>query len=46
MRHTRAHLIRVVLEGIACSLCHALEPLQAAGVAADQIMLAGGIAKS
>jgi xylulokinase len=44
--HGRAHLARAVLEAIAFSLRHALEPLQAAGVVMDRIVLAGGLAQS
>jgi xylulokinase len=44
--HGRAHLARAVLEGIAFSLRHALEPLQTAGVAVERIVLAGGLAQS
>lgn len=44
--HGRAHLARAVLEGIAFSLLHALEPLQQAGVRPTMIILAGGLARS
>lgn len=43
--HGRAHIARAVLEGIACSLRHALEPLRDAGVAIERIGLAGGLAQ-
>ena len=44
--HGRAHLARAALEGVAFSLRHALEPMQAAGVAVTRIVLAGGLAQS
>jgi xylulokinase len=44
--HGRAHLARAVLEGIGFSLRQALEPLQAAGVTVERIVLAGGLAQS
>lgn len=43
--HDRAHLARAVLEGVAFSLRQALEPLRAAGVRTDRILLAGGVAR-
>jgi xylulokinase len=46
LEHGRAHLARAVLEGIACSLRHALEPLLAAGVEPDRVILAGGLART
>jgi xylulokinase len=45
MDHGRAHLARAVLEGIAFSLRHALEPLQEAGVRPARAILAGGAAQ-
>lgn len=44
--HGRPHLARAVLEGVAFSLRHAYEPLQAAGVRATRLVLAGGAARS
>ena len=44
--HGRPHLARAVLEGIAFSLRHAMEPLQQAGVQTTTIVLAGGLALS
>ena len=44
--HGRAHIARAVLEGIAYSLRHALEPLQEAGVRPERIILAGGLARA
>jgi xylulokinase len=46
LEHGRPHLARAALEGVAMSLRHALEPLQAAGVRADRVILAGGLARS
>jgi xylulokinase len=43
--HSRAHLARAMLEGIAFSLRHALEPLYAAGVRPERVILAGGLAR-
>ena len=43
--HERAHLARAVLEGIALSLRHALEPLIEAGVHVRHLILAGGLAQ-
>jgi xylulokinase len=44
--HGRTHIARAVLEGIAYSLRHALEPLQQAGVRPEHIILAGGLARA
>ncbi|HWE61264.1 MAG TPA: FGGY family carbohydrate kinase [Chloroflexota bacterium] len=44
--HGRPHLARAVLEGIAFSLRHAMEPLEQAGVHPTTIILAGGAAQS
>jgi xylulokinase len=46
LEHGRPHLARAVLEGIAFSLRHALEPLETAGVAVQRVILAGGLAQS
>ncbi len=46
LEHSQAHLARAVLEGIAFSLRHALEPLQEAGVRPTSVILAGGLAQS
>jgi xylulokinase len=46
LEHGRPHLARAVLEGIACSLRHAMEPLLAAGVEPDRVILAGGLARA
>jgi xylulokinase len=46
LEHGRAHLARAALEGVAMSLLHALEPLQEAGVQAERVILAGGLAQS
>lgn len=43
--HGRPHLARSVLEGVAMSLRHAQEPLLAANIAIDRIILAGGAAR-
>lgn len=44
--HGRAHIARAVLEGIAYSLRHALEPLEAAGARPERVVLAGGLARA
>jgi xylulokinase len=46
LEHGRAHLARAVLEGIAFSLRHALEPLHEAGIRPTTVILAGGLAQS
>ncbi len=46
LEHGRAHLARAVLEGIAFSLRHALEPLNEAGARPSTVILAGGLAQS
>lgn len=43
--HGRAHLARAVLEGIAFSVRHALEPLRAAEVRPRRVLLAGGLTR-
>jgi xylulokinase len=45
-RHTRAHMIRAVLEGVAYSLRDCLEVIRASGVTIDQIRVTGGGARS
>lgn len=40
--HTRAHLMRAALEGVAFSLKQGLEALEATGVAVTELRLAGG----
>jgi xylulokinase len=40
--HRRGHLLRAALEGVACALREALEALEAAGVRAPELRLAGG----
>jgi len=44
--HKRAHLIRSVFEGITYSLRDALDAIRAMGVAAEEVRLVGGGAKS
>ncbi|RMD97270.1 MAG: xylulokinase, partial [Calditrichaeota bacterium] len=46
LRHTRAHLIRAVMEGVTYSLCDCLELMQARGVKIEQIRASGGGARS
>jgi xylulokinase len=46
LEHGRAHLARAVLEGIAFSLRHALEPLHEAGARPATVILAGGLAQN
>jgi xylulokinase len=43
---TRAHLIRAVLEGVACSLAETVAAVRACGVTAESIRLSGGGARS
>jgi xylulokinase len=45
-RHTRAHLIRAVLEGVAFSLRDCLGVLREAGVAPSEVRVTGGGARS
>ncbi len=45
-RHTRAHLVRSVLEGVAFSLRDCLDVVRASGVAVDNIRATGGGARS
>ncbi|MES1025486.1 xylulokinase [Gloeocapsa sp. BRSZ] len=42
LHHTRAHLMRAALEGVAFSLKQGLEAITATGVAVTQLRLAGG----
>lgn len=44
--HTRKHLIRAVMEGVAYSLCDCNEILQEMGVKAERMMACGGGGKS
>ncbi|MDR7438377.1 MAG: xylulokinase [Armatimonadota bacterium] len=46
LRHTRAHMVRAVLEGVAFGLRDAFEILRAMGVAAREIRVSGGGARS
>ena len=46
LRHTRAHMVRSVLEGVAYGLRDSLEIFQAMGVNPTQIRLSGGGARS
>ena len=45
-RHTRAHLIRAVMEGVAFSLLDGLRVLQAMGITITQLRITGGGARS
>src|SRR5581483_1029743 len=45
-RHTRAHLTRAVMEGVAYSLADSLDLMAALGVSADEIRATGGGARS
>jgi len=45
-RHTRAHVIRAILEGVAFSLRDGLEIFKAMGVASQQIRASGGGGRS
>ena len=42
LTHTRAHLYRAVLEGIACGTAHAFEALAEAGAAPRRVLAVGG----
>ena len=44
--HTRAHLLRSVMEGVAYSLCDCKDVLQEMGIGVDQMMACGGGGKS
>ncbi|HMP16737.1 MAG TPA: xylulokinase, partial [Gemmatales bacterium] len=46
VRHTRAHLARAVVEGITLAMRDCLEVMRGLGVAASQIRLSGGGARS
>lgn len=46
VRHSRAHVIRSVLEGVAFSLRDCLELIQALGLRIDEIRISGGGARS
>ncbi|MDQ0900087.1 xylulokinase [Paenibacillus sp. V4I7] len=46
LKHTEAHLVRSVMEGVAFGLRDGLEVLVALGVSVDRIVMAGGGAKS
>ena len=45
-RHTRAHMIRAVLEGVAFSLRDCLEVIRAAGVTVNELRITGGGTRS
>jgi xylulokinase len=42
LRHTRAHFIRAIMEGVACSIRHRVEISEAQGVEIPTIYIAGG----
>jgi xylulokinase len=42
LHHSRAHLLRAALEGVACALREGLEALEARGLALPELRLAGG----
>jgi xylulokinase len=42
LRHTRAHFIRAIMEGVACSIRHRVEISEAQGVEIPAIYIAGG----
>lgn len=46
LRHTKAHLTRAVLEGVAFGLRDSLELMRAQGMSFDQVRVSGGGAKS
>jgi xylulokinase len=46
LAHGRPHIARAALEGIAYSLRHALEPMRAAGVETEHVVLAGGLSRN
>lgn len=47
VRHTQAHLIRAVLEGVAFGLCDSMELMRSAGLGAiQQVRVSGGGARS
>lgn len=45
-RHTRAHLVRAVLEGVTFTMGQILDLIRSAGVSADKVRLGGGGARS
>ena len=46
VRHTKAHLIRAVLEGVSYGLCDSLALMCALGITASQVRASGGGARS
>jgi len=46
VRHTRAHLVRAVLEGVAFGLRDSLDLIRGTGVAVDQVRASGGGTRS
>jgi len=46
VRHTRAHMVRAVLEGVAFGLRDSLDLVRQAGVAVDQVRASGGGTRS
>jgi xylulokinase len=46
VRHTRAHLVRAVLEGVAFGLRDSLDLIRGTGVAVDQVRASGGGSRS
>lgn len=46
LHHRREHLTRAILEGVAYTLCHLIEHIEAAGAEVRQIRMGGGQAKS
>lgn len=46
LRHTKAHCVRAVLEGVAYSLRDCFELMRAMGIHADQVRVSGGGARS
>lgn len=46
LRHTRAHMIRAIMEGVAFGLRDSLEIFKELGIAVDRVVVAGGGARS
>ncbi len=46
LRHTRAHMVRAIMEGVAFGLRDSLDLIRGAGVAVDQVRASGGGTRS
>jgi len=46
LRHTQAHMVRAIMEGVACSLCESLDIFKELGVPVNQVICTGGGSRS